>query len=492
MSILDDARAVIANGPICDPCLGRAFAERSFGLTNDERGHALRVASALDDDEPFEPSEGPKACWVCEGECGNYDAWAERAVDALDETDFATYQVGTRVPPLIKENDRLLREDSGLLTDAGESFKSAFNREVGKRVGERTNSTVDFERPDVLALVNLERGDVDVQVNPAFVYGRYRKLDRGIPQTEWPCRECGGGGTRLAADGGTEPCDHCGGSGYLYEESVEELTVPVVRDAMDGADAVFHGAGREDVDARMVGTGRPFVIEVKEPGRRAIDPTALEHEIDDFADGTVEVEGLRRATHEMVERVKELDAHKTYSMSVTFAEPVAERAFADALAALDGAMIAQDTPERVDHRRASRTRERTVYEIDGALEPDGDAGTDSTRDVDPADSATNADAAIDADDGGEDSARRATVELRGEGGLYVKELVSGDGDRTEPSLAGLLAVDATVTALDVLAVEGEDEPFATPEYVVESGSDGDADDTDKHTNDGEGEARRNG
>ena len=492
MSILDDARAVIANGPICDPCLGRAFAERSFGLTNDERGHALRVASALDDDKPFEPSEGPEACWVCEGECGNYDTWAERAVDALDGIEFATYQVGTRVPPLVEENDRLLREDSGLPTDAGESFKSAFNREVGKRVGERTNSTVDFERPDVLALVNLERGDVDVQVNPAFVYGRYRKLDRGIPQTEWPCRECGGGGTRLAADGGTEPCDHCGGSGYLYEESVEELTVPVVRDAMDGADAVFHGAGREDVDARMVGTGRPFVIEVKEPGRRAIDPTALEHEIDDFADGTVEAEGLRRATHEMVERVKELDAHKTYSMSVTFAEPVAKRALADALAALDGAMIAQDTPERVDHRRASRTRERTVYEIDGALEPDGDAGTDSTRDVDPADSATDADPATDANADSEDGARHATVELRGEGGLYVKELVSGDGDRTEPSLAGLLAVDATVTALDVLAVEGEDEPFATPEYVVESGSDGDADDTDKHTNDGEGEARRNG
>src|SRR5699024_3512382 len=131
-----------------------------------------------------------------------------------------TYQVGTRVPPLIEENDRLLREDSDLPTDAGESFKSELNREVGKRVGARTGTDVDFERPDVLALLNLERepgtGAIDVQVNPAFVYGRYRKLDRGIPQTEWPCRECGGDGTQLAADGGTESCEHCGGSGYLY------------------------------------------------------------------------------------------------------------------------------------------------------------------------------------------------------------------------------------------------------------------------------------
>jgi tRNA pseudouridine synthase 10 len=41
----------------------------------------------------------------------------------------------------------------------------------------------------------------------------------------------------------------------------------------------------------------------------------------------------------------------------------------------------------------------------------------------------------------------------------VKELVHGDEEQTEPSLAGLVGVGADVTALDVLAVEGEDEPF---------------------------------
>jgi tRNA pseudouridine synthase 10 len=43
--------------------------------------------------------------------------------------------------------------------------------------------------------------------------------------------------------------------------------------------------------------------------------------------------------------------------------------------------------------------------------------------------------------------------------------VSGDEGRTEPSLAGLLGVGATVTALDVVAVEGEDEAFADPAYL---------------------------
>ena len=45
--------------------------------------------------------------------------------------------------------------------------------------------------------------------------------------------------------------------------------------------------------------------------------------------------------------------------------------------------------------------------------------------------------------------------------------VSGDGGRTDPSLAGLMGVDAEVTALDVVDVRGEEEPFDAPEYLRE-------------------------
>ena len=447
MTILDDARRVIENGPVCDSCLGRCFADRSFGLTNDERGNALRVAAALDDDEPYEEEDAE--CWVCEGESRRFDEWAETVADALEGREFDTYQVGTRTPPLIEENEVLLRESAGLPEDAGESFKSEFNREVGKRVGRLTGAEVDFERPDVLALLNVDAAPepgsgeaisshaVDVQINSAFVYGRYRKLQRDIPQTEWPCRECGGSGKQLAEDGGEEPCDYCGGSGYMYEESVEQLTTPPVLSAMDGGEALFHGAGREDVDARMLGTGRPFVIEVKRPRVRNVDAAALQQEINEFAEGKVEVTDLALATHAMVERVKELDASKTYRMDVEFDDDVTEQALAEAIAELDGATVEQDTPQRVDHRRASLTRTRRAYDVSGHLE----------------------------------DARHAELEIHGEGGLYIKELVSGDEGRTDPSLAGLLDVGAVVTALDVVAVEGEDEPFDAPEFLQASADD---------------------
>ncbi len=449
MTVLDETRALLATGPLCDPCLGRPVADRSFGLTNAERGRALRTALALEADEPFEPGAG-EDCWVCEGETGRVEEWAERAARRLGEYDFATYQVGTRVPPLLEENDRLLREEAGLDPEAGEALKTELNREVGKRIGSRTDATVDFERPDVQLLLDLSTDELEVQVNSAFVYGRYRKLEREIPQTEWPCNECGATGLKRGAE-----CPGCDGTGYRYDTSVEGLTAPVVREAMDGEEAVFHGAGREDVDALMLGTGRPFVIEVKSPRRRAVDVEALRERIDDHADGRAEVEGLRLATHDAVERVKELDASKTYRMDVALDEPVDDGALAAALERLDGATIEQETPRRVDHRRADVLRTREVYDASGELDDDG---------------------------------RHAEIEIHGAGGLYVKELVSGDEGRTDPSLAGELGVGAEVTALDVLAVEGEAEPFEDPDYFRDPGGDGDAGEGADENPDGETDA----
>jgi tRNA pseudouridine synthase 10 len=409
---LATARALLATGPLCDACLGRPFADRSFGLRNEERGKGLRVAVALADDADYDAPD-PDACWVCEGVCGRFDELAERCVEALEGTEFHTYQLGTRVPPLVEENEVLLREDAGLEPDAGELLKSEVNREVGRRVGALTGTDVDFERPDVQLTVDLDADTVEVQRNSIAVYGRYRKLERGISQTDWE----------------------------KYDHSVESFVSPAITTAHRGTEGVFHGAGREDVDALMLGTGRPFVLEVKHPRRRRVDLEELEAQVNADGDGRVEVEGLRYATYEMVERVKMLDAGKTYRMDVEFEEPVTAEELDAAVEALDGATVEQRTPNRVSHRRADLVRERTVYDISGEL-------------VDE---------------------YHAELTVDGEGGLYVKELVSGDEGRTDPSLAGLLGVPAVVTHLDVLAVEGEDEPFADPDYLLEAETDGGAD-----------------
>jgi len=436
MTVLSLAQDALETGPLCDHCLGRLVADRSFGLSNDQRGNSLRIALALEEDADY---EAPDECWVCENECDRFEWWVDQAVGAVHGYEFDTYQIGTKVPPLLEENDKLLREDIGLEPEAGELLKSEYNREIGKRFGERTDTTVDFGRPDVLLVCDLATDEIDVQVNSAFVYGRYRKIERDIPQTRWPCSDCNGTG-RVQGD----ICDGCDGSGYRYDESVEQLACPHVSEAMDGTGAVFHGAGREDVDALMLGTGRPFVIEVDEPRKRAIDTDALEAQINEAAEGKIEVEGLRPAAYDMVERVKEHEASKQYRMTVEFDEPVTSDALADALDTLTGATIEQDTPKRVSHRRAAKTRVRDVYDATGELT--AKEGADEKQ----------------------DQSTTATIKVHGAGGLYVKELVSSDEGRTEPSLAGLLGVAAEVTALDVLAVEGEEEPFEQDEFFLDA------------------------
>ena len=422
------ARAT-ATGPLCDACLGRPVAERSFGLRNEDRGRALRTTAALAADEPYEPPE-PGDCWVCEGVCERFDDLADRVVADLEGIEFDTYQLGSRVPPLLEENEALLREELGLATDAGEELRKELNREVGRRVGARTGAEVDFERPAVQVTLDIAvdpaATDVTVDINSLSVYGRYRKLERMVPQTEWPCSACDGSGRQY----GVGPCGECDGTGYRYRTSVEQEVAPTLLEAHRGTEAVFHGAGREDVDALMVGTGRPFVVEVKEPHRRDVDLATLEREINDGSDA-VGVVGLRYATHDMIERVKELEASKTYRMVVEFQEPVEEADLQAALSELRGATVEQRTPNRVDHRRADLVRERTVYDVSGATTDD----------------------------------RHATLVVHGAGGLYVKELVSSDEGRTEPSLAGLLGVDCEVTALDVMAVEGEDDPFELDTFL---------------------------
>ena len=154
-----------------------------------------------------------------------------------------------------------------------------------------------------------------------------------------------------------------------------------------------------------------------------MDVERLATDVSAFSDGAVEVSDLRLARHGIVGRVKTLDAAKRYRATVAFDADVSPDALAAAVDALSGATVEQYTPERVDHRRAGKTRERTAYEVTATRE----------------------------------GPREATVEIHGEGGLYIKELISGDDGRTEPSLADELGVGAEVRALDVLAVEAEDE-----------------------------------
>ncbi|MCK9630117.1 MAG: tRNA pseudouridine(54/55) synthase Pus10 [Methanoregula sp.] len=408
MEMNEQVKAILAYGETCDHCLGRFFGKRSHGLSNDERGKGLKVAIALFENQPYKKFDG--TCWVCGNFFDDVPLWAERVIEATKDLEYSTFLVGCRVPPLIAENEEMVWSDLSLAEP--EPFKSEVNREVGKAVSARIGKVVDFKKPEVVAILDPATGTVEIQVNSVFFYGRYQKFERGIPQTHWDCRVCRGAG-----------CEICNFTGAQYLDSVEELIGRPVIEAFSAENAVLHGAGREDIDARMVGTGRPFILEVVSPKKRSIDLAELEKTINSTADGRVSVAIRRWADRAEVETLKSNKAHKKYRILVEVDGELSADEFAKAVKTLSGVTIHQRTPERVAHRRADKVRERTVLDIEYAGQQDG----------------------------------KFVVEVLGEAGLYIKELVSGDSGRTRPSLTEILKRTAHVTSLDVTQVEGAKE-----------------------------------
>ncbi|HON81899.1 MAG TPA: tRNA pseudouridine(54/55) synthase Pus10 [Methanoregulaceae archaeon] len=408
MDLTELTGAILAYGEICDHCLGRMFGKRSFSLTNDNRGVALRITYFIARNEPYTPHEG--TCWICQGFFEEIGVWADRVVTAINDTEFSTFLIGTRIPPLMAEAEEMVWSDLSL-THA-EPIKSEINREVGKAVALRTGKEADLLHPDVVAILDPLSGTVEVQVKPVFFSGRYRKLERGIPQTHWDCRVCRGNG-----------CERCGFTGKQYPDSVEELMGRPVIDLFKAEGAVLHGAGREDIDARMIGTGRPFVMEVVTPRTRTVDLRTVEQAINTQAAGRVEVSLTGWSRREDVETIKSDKAYKKYRILVEIDGLLSLSELKSAVASLKGVTIEQRTPQRVSHRRADKIRERKVLDIEAVGE-----GKDGF-----------------------------VIEVTGEAGLYIKELISGDSGRTRPSLAGVLNRPARVTELDVIAVRGSEE-----------------------------------
>ncbi|MCE8422898.1 MAG: tRNA pseudouridine(54/55) synthase Pus10, partial [Candidatus Methanoperedens sp.] len=131
-------------------------------------------------------------------------------------------------------------------------------------------------------------------------------------------------------------------------------------------------------------------------------------------DGKIEVLGLKFVESETVEQLKSMKADKIYRLKIMHS--TSEEKLKSSLNIISGTLIKQKTPTRVLHRRGDLERMRRVHSAD--LESY--------------------------------SENTAVLVIFCEGGLYVKELVSGDGGRTVPSISSLMGCEAKVIELEVI------------------------------------------
>ena len=196
-----------------------------------------------------------------------------------------------------------------------------------------------------------------------------------------------------------------------YDETVEDIIAAPFMVKTGGDGHSLHGSGREDIDALCL-DGRPFVLEIKNPIKRKINLKKLASDINKSK--KVQVLKLRITDRREVAKVKEMNLDKTYRARVQFRDPVRD---IEILKKLKGT-VTQRTPRRVEHRRADKIRKRKVLAV-------------SWKKI---------------------NNKNFDLQIKGEAGLYIKELVSGDGGRSEPSVSGLLKNPAVVKELDVIKI----------------------------------------
>ncbi|MFY9638263.1 MAG: tRNA pseudouridine(54/55) synthase Pus10, partial [Methanobacterium sp.] len=344
-------------------------------------------------------------CYICKDLFDDFDNSIQRVIDILEkeEIQFSNFLVGCRVDSEILEKEDYLHDKFNLDV---ENIKKEINREIGKELSLRLSKDVEFDNPNLVIMVDFKNGEIETQINPIFIESRYRKLIRGIPQTKWPCSKCKGKG-----------CESCNHTGKMYAETVEELISEDAIKASNGTGAKFHGAGREDIDVKMLGSGRTFVLEIKEPKIREIDLKYLEKSINEHAKGKVEISGMKFVSKERKAEIKESsrDTYKVYKAIIELEDEI-DVPNLDSLKSMK--IINQRTPIRVSHRRADKIRTREIKKLEYKK-------LDSNK---------------------------LELLIECEGGLYIKELISGDENRSKPSVSEILGTCARCIQLDVMEV----------------------------------------
>jgi tRNA pseudouridine synthase 10 len=401
-NILETTEKILSEHDLCDKCLGRFFTKAKKGVSNKDIGGYLRKKAG------FNKKIKSADCELCQGLSDEVDHFCKLILDSLKGYEFNTFLIGCKIDEDIieKENELITLTKS----EYSESIKNELNRNIGLKLEKKLDKLVDFEKPDIMVILDTSFDLINLQIASLFIYGRYKKYTRDMPQTKWFCKICYGKG-----------CRKCNYTGKIYENSVEVLVSKEILKATKGTDESFHGAGREDVDVRMLGTGRPFVLEIKNPKIRSINLDELKEKINSSNKGFIQIDNLKFSNRDEIARIKNAGFRKRYRVVIKSDTILNSEKLKKVTSSLQGLNINQLTPLRVAHRRADMVREKHIYSCI----------VESVEDT------------------------IAILSLETESGTYIKELVTGDNGRTKPSITEIIGSPCKVVELDVIEIKGE-------------------------------------
>lgn len=271
-------------------------------------------------------------------------------------------------------------------------------------------------------------------VTPLWFAGRYNKLSRIVSQTPWFVDAPDAAVVPLGEEERMDGMDRL--DGLEADEfgrrkrtamSVEDVVVAGIKKVLLPEKVTFTAGGREDVDVRMLGRGRPFVVEVV--NSRLVPPLVTNEVIarmgavsEMIAEGIVRVTDFRMVDKAYFGRMRtfETEKRKCYRCVVWTSREFGRSELERVLEIEGGVLLRQKTPLRVLHRRTQAVRERRVHELK------------VMRMV---------------------SSQVFVLDVVAAAGTYIKEFVHGDNGRTLPNVAEMLNCEADILQLDVSDIQ---------------------------------------
>lgn len=271
---------------------------------------------------------------------------------------------------------------------------------------------------------------VAVSVATIWFAGRYNKLSRIVSQTPWfvdaPAAADAQPDQGNAED---EPETTAFGRQKRTAVSVEDVVVAGIKEVLRPEKVTFTAGGREDVDVRMLGQGRPFVVEVV---NARLVPSLVTSDVvrkmgavsEMFGRGVVVLRDFRMVNKAYFGQMRtfETEKRKCYRCVVWTSCEFEKGELEHVLEVDGGVLLKQKTPLRVLHRRTQAVRERRVHELS------------VVRTVSP---------------------QVFVLDVVAAAGTYIKEFVHGDNGRTVPNVAMMLKCDADILQLDVTDIKAE-------------------------------------
>ena len=196
-----------------------------------------------------------KTCYICKNIFGSLELVLSNIFEKSSHFDFKTFHLGITLKPSFLERDDYLK--SKFKIKGIENVKFAIAKELAKKISRRTNSKRITDDPDLFIQANFKDESCILRAKPMFVYGRYNKKIRKLPQKQGLCRSCNGIG-----------CHNCDFKGIENLQSIEGKISNLFIKKFDCNQVKINWIGGEDQSSLVLGKGRPFFAKILNPKRR--------------------------------------------------------------------------------------------------------------------------------------------------------------------------------------------------------------------------------